>query len=74
MKFEDIIAEFGKPLHELTDEEVIAIATKLDAPELERFEAHVKMETKKPRTQKVSKGAKEAINEYDKLLLQGKKT
>ncbi len=72
MKFEDIIAEFGKPLHELSDEEVKAIAQRLDAPELERFEVHVKEVTKTERKPRISKAGKENVDEFMKMKLKAK--
>jgi hypothetical protein len=73
MTFESIIAEFGKPLHEMSEEDILAIAQRLDAPELERFEAHVKEVTKKPREKKLNKTAQEGLDFLTKLKLQAKK-
>jgi hypothetical protein len=69
MKFEDMINAFGKPLHELTDLEVDSIIAKLDSVELERFQAHLKKETKKSNPRKLSKTAKDNLDEFDKILL-----
>jgi hypothetical protein len=69
MKFEDLINSFGKPLHELTDIEVDTIISKLDSIELEKFQAHIKKETKKSGSRKISKGAKDNLDEFDKILL-----
>ncbi|HBR21588.1 MAG TPA: hypothetical protein DD713_03325 [Nitrospiraceae bacterium] len=72
MKFEDIVAEFGKPLHELNEEEVLAIAQQLNSTELERFEVKIKAATKTPRTQKVTKTGQANLDAFLKMKLDAK--
>ncbi len=69
MKFEDIVKQYGKPLHELNDSEVNEIITKLDAAGLEKFEAAVKSQPKTSKPRKVSQATQEALDNFDKILL-----
>lgn len=72
MDFQSLIAEFGKPIDEMTDEDIQAICSKLNSTQLEQFEATVKKSIKPKSTTRVSKAGKDNLDTFDKILLGGK--
>lgn len=68
-RFEDLLQEFGKPLDELTDEEITLMCSKLNSQELERFEAVAVKQQKTSKTRKPSKAGASALDAFDQIML-----